>query len=83
MVGEDRTNYTLANSVFVGIAGTNDLLITYLTLGLKRFEYDLPSYAHLVVTYASEFIQVLNYISYYILVIHACMCMDICVCVCV
>ena len=58
LVGEERTNYILANSLFLLVAGSDDLANTYFTFGARRLQYDVPSYADLMVDSASTFIQV-------------------------
>ncbi|KAI3725502.1 hypothetical protein L1987_65292 [Smallanthus sonchifolius] len=57
MVGEERTRYILANSLFLVVAGSDDLANTYFTVGIRRLQYDIPSYADLMVSSASNFIQ--------------------------
>lgn len=57
LVGEEKTNYILTNSIFLVVAGSNDLANTYFTLGMRRLEYDVPSYADLMSASASDFIQ--------------------------
>ncbi|WOG91486.1 hypothetical protein DCAR_0310735 [Daucus carota subsp. sativus] len=57
LVGEERTNYILANSLFLLVAGSDDLANTYFTFGARRLQYDVPSYADLMVDSASTFIQ--------------------------
>nr|XP_043632931.1 GDSL esterase/lipase EXL3-like [Erigeron canadensis] len=57
IVGEEGTKYILANSIFLVVAGTDDLANTYFTVGLRRLQYDIPTYANLIVSFASKFIQ--------------------------
>ncbi|KAK3007330.1 hypothetical protein RJ639_016746 [Escallonia herrerae] len=57
LVGEEETSNILANSLFLLVSGNNDLANTYYTIGLRRLQYDLPSYADLMVASASNFIQ--------------------------
>ncbi|KAK3016598.1 hypothetical protein RJ639_005871 [Escallonia herrerae] len=57
LVGEEETSNILANSLFLVVSGNNDLATTYYTRGLRRLQYDLPSYADLMVASASDFIQ--------------------------
>nr|GEZ30084.1 GDSL esterase/lipase EXL3-like [Tanacetum cinerariifolium] len=57
MVGEERTQYILANSIFLVVASSNDIANTYFTIGIQRLHYDILSYAHLMVSSASNFIQ--------------------------
>ncbi|KAG8389859.1 hypothetical protein BUALT_Bualt01G0022600 [Buddleja alternifolia] len=56
-VGEERTNHILSNGLHLVVAGTDDLANTYFTIGIRRKQYDIPSYADLVVASASTFIQ--------------------------
>ncbi|KAJ9542273.1 hypothetical protein OSB04_028779 [Centaurea solstitialis] len=58
IVGEERTQYILANSVFLVVAGSDDLANTYFTIGIRRLQYDIPSYGNLMVSSASKFIKV-------------------------
>lgn len=57
LVGEERTDYIIANSIYAVVAGSDDLANTYYIVGARRLHYDVPSYANLVVNYASTFIQ--------------------------
>ncbi|KAI3776498.1 hypothetical protein L1987_46283 [Smallanthus sonchifolius] len=57
IVGEERTHYILANTLFLVVAGSDDLANTYFTIGIRRLQYDIPSYADLMVSSASNFIQ--------------------------
>lgn len=57
LVGEERTNYILANSIYLLVAGSNDIATTYFTLGFRKSQYDVASYADLMVDSASTFIQ--------------------------
>ena len=58
MVGEERTQNILANSLFLVVASSNDIATTYYTIGIQRLQYDISSYADLMVSSASNFIQV-------------------------
>ncbi|KAM7462534.1 hypothetical protein LguiA_030655 [Lonicera macranthoides] len=57
IVGEEGSNYILANAMFMVIAGTDDLANTYYTLGIGRLHYNLNSYTDLMVENASKFVQ--------------------------
>ncbi|XP_017246206.1 GDSL esterase/lipase EXL3-like [Daucus carota subsp. sativus] len=59
LVGEERTRYILANSLFLVVAGSDDIANTYFTFG-ARLRYDVPSYTDLMVSYASDFIQAID-----------------------
>ncbi|XP_023768914.2 GDSL esterase/lipase EXL3 [Lactuca sativa] len=57
IVGEERTRFILANSLFIVVASSNDLANTYFTLGVRKLHYDISSYTDLMVSSASNFIQ--------------------------
>lgn len=67
LVGEERRNYILANSVCLLVAGNNDFLNTYFGLTSTRLQYTISSYANLLIDSASTVIQVLYiYVHFYI-----------------
>ncbi|GFZ10451.1 GDSL-like Lipase/Acylhydrolase superfamily protein [Actinidia rufa] len=53
-VGEQRTNDILTNSIYLVIAGSDDLANTYFTIGLRKLQYDINSYTNLLVQSASK-----------------------------
>ncbi|CAH9054954.1 unnamed protein product [Cuscuta europaea] len=55
--GEEETKFITDNSLFLVVAGSNDIANTYFTLGLRRLQYDVNSYTDLLVQKASSFIQ--------------------------
>lgn len=57
IAGEERTNNILTNSIFFVVAGTVDFGQSYYITGIRKAQYDVPSYADLVVGYASNFLQ--------------------------
>ncbi|KAL1822896.1 hypothetical protein ACET3Z_009674 [Daucus carota] len=57
LAGEERANYIIANSLYFVVAGSDDLANTYFIIGSRRLQYDVPSYADLLVNSASTFIQ--------------------------
>ncbi|KAL4578993.1 hypothetical protein LXL04_015128 [Taraxacum kok-saghyz] len=57
IVGEKRTQSILANSLFLVVAGSDDLANTYFTIGIRKLQYDIPSYTNLMVSSASDFIK--------------------------
>lgn len=59
IVGKARTNYILANAVFIVVAGTDDIANTYFTIGIRRLQYDIDSYTDLMVASASNFMKVI------------------------
>lgn len=50
IVGEERTRFILANSLFIVVASSNDLANTYFTLGVRKLHYDISSYTDLMVS---------------------------------
>ncbi|KAH7849900.1 hypothetical protein Vadar_024713 [Vaccinium darrowii] len=66
MVGEDRTNFILTNSLYLVVAGSNDLTNTYFLLGIRRLQYDIDSYTDFMVRSASNFVKVLPSSSFII-----------------
>ncbi|KAL3340794.1 hypothetical protein AABB24_029100 [Solanum stoloniferum] len=57
LVGEDRKNEILANSLYMLVTGANDITNTYFGMPLRKSYYDVPSYADLLVNFASSFVQ--------------------------
>ncbi|KAM5565185.1 GDSL esterase/lipase EXL3-like [Rosa sericea] len=55
--GEQRTNFILANSLFLVVAGSDDIANTYFTIGIRKAEYDVPAYTDLMVNSATSFLQ--------------------------
>jgi hypothetical protein len=58
IVGANRTNFILAKSLFALVLGSCDIANTYFGPTSRRVQYDLASYADLMVNYASEFLEV-------------------------
>lgn len=48
----------LSNSLYLVIAGTDDLANTYFSTGVGRLEYDIGAYTNLMVDSAFNFIKV-------------------------
>ncbi|GAB2268222.1 hypothetical protein Dimus_003200 [Dionaea muscipula] len=59
MVGEERANFIIANSVALLVSSSNDIAITYFGLGIQRAKYDVNSYTDMITSSASSFVQVL------------------------
>ncbi|CAN4077026.1 unnamed protein product [Withania somnifera] len=57
LVGEKEATDILRNSLFLVVAGSDDLANTYFTVGIRRLQYDLIAYTDLMVSGASNFIQ--------------------------
>lgn len=60
LVGGEKASYILANAMFLIVAGSDDIANTYFTFGIRKAQYDVNSYADLVVSSASSFIQDLH-----------------------
>ncbi|CAA0816654.1 GDSL esterase/lipase EXL3 [Striga hermonthica] len=57
VVGEEKAKYILSNSIYLVVAGSDDVANTYFTIGTRRVQYDVSSYADFLVSSASSFIQ--------------------------
>lgn len=58
VVGEEKTKFILGNSLYLVVAGSDDLANTYFSLHARNLLYDLPAYTDLMANSASTFIQV-------------------------
>ncbi|KAF5740885.1 GDSL esterase/lipase EXL3-like [Tripterygium wilfordii] len=56
-VGEERTNFILSKSIFVVVAGSDDIANTYFALRVRKIQYDVPAYTDLIANSASTFIK--------------------------
>ncbi|GFP80719.1 GDSL esterase/lipase exl3 [Phtheirospermum japonicum] len=59
-VGEEKANKILSNSIHLVVAGSDDIANTYFTIGIRREQHDISSYADILVSSASSFIQELH-----------------------
>ncbi|XP_020204884.1 GDSL esterase/lipase EXL1 [Cajanus cajan] len=57
VVGEDRTEFILANSIFIVVFGSNDISNTYFLSRIRQLQYDLPAYTDLMLSSASNFLK--------------------------
>ncbi|CAN6539188.1 unnamed protein product [Malus baccata var. baccata] len=57
IVGEEKTNFIIQNSLILVVAGSNDISNTYFLSGVRELEYDVPSYTDFMLKYASDFIK--------------------------
>ncbi|CAL5205790.1 unnamed protein product [Lathyrus oleraceus] len=55
LVGDDRTNFILANSLFFVALGSNDISNTYYLSHMRQVEYDFPTYSDFLVNSAYNF----------------------------
>lgn len=63
-VGEEKGNKILSNSLYLVVAGSDDLANTYFTIGIGKRLYDIASYTDLMVSSASAFIKVKTVATY-------------------
>ncbi|CAO2833752.1 unnamed protein product [Amaranthus hypochondriacus] len=57
LVGVGKTKFILTNSIFLVVAGSDDIANTYFTI--RQFQYDVNSYTDLMLRQASSFVQAL------------------------
>ena len=58
MVGENRTNFIIANSVVLVVSGTDDIANTYFIARVRQLQYDVPAYTDLMLNSATDFLKV-------------------------
>ncbi|MED6180793.1 GDSL esterase/lipase exl3 [Stylosanthes scabra] len=56
IVGEERTNFIISNSLYVVVAGSDDIANTYFVVH-ARIEYDIPAYTDLMSNSATNFVK--------------------------
>ncbi|XP_027341164.1 GDSL esterase/lipase At1g20120-like [Abrus precatorius] len=56
-VGEERTNFILAKSIFIISMGSNDISITYFMTPIRRHKYDIAEYTSMLVNTSSDFVK--------------------------
>ncbi|XP_039044341.1 GDSL esterase/lipase EXL3-like [Hibiscus syriacus] len=57
VVGEDQTNFIVAKSMILVVAGSDDIANTYFVLRARKLQYDIPAYTDLMVNSAAEFVK--------------------------
>ncbi|CAM8912519.1 unnamed protein product [Rhodiola kirilowii] len=57
LVGENQTNYIIARSLFLVVAGSDDLANTYYISRVRQVEYDIPAYTDLMANEAAKFFE--------------------------
>ncbi|KAK9129424.1 hypothetical protein Sjap_009911 [Stephania japonica] len=57
MVSENRTQSIISESLYVVVAGSNDISNTYFDSPTRRLQYDISTYTDFMVQYAKAFIQ--------------------------
>ncbi|KAI9109156.1 hypothetical protein K1719_019779 [Acacia pycnantha] len=55
--GEEKTNFVLSKSLVLVVASANDIANSYFATGVRRMQYDIPSYTDLLLHHASSFYQ--------------------------
>ncbi|XP_021622915.2 GDSL esterase/lipase EXL3-like [Manihot esculenta] len=58
LVGEEKTQFILSNSLYLVVAGSDDIANTYFILRARKLQYDVAGYTDLMANYASTFVQV-------------------------
>ncbi|KAL7117550.1 hypothetical protein ACP275_03G078200 [Erythranthe tilingii] len=56
IAGDEKSSAILRESLFL-VDGGNDYTITYFGTPFRKFQYDVPSYTDLLVSYSSTFVQ--------------------------
>ncbi|XP_074279107.1 GDSL esterase/lipase EXL3-like [Silene latifolia] len=58
MVGEERTEYIMKNSIFLVVAGSDDIVVSYFDTRTRRMNmYDVDGYASFLANSSSSFVQ--------------------------
>ncbi|KAG6699498.1 hypothetical protein I3842_08G069400 [Carya illinoinensis] len=57
IVGEERTNFILSKSLYLVVAGSDDIANTYFLSHARELEYDVPSYTDLMLDKATTFFK--------------------------
>lgn len=58
IMGEERTNFIVANGLVCILTGSNDISNTYFVSGIRKLHYDVDSYTDLMLYHASQFLKV-------------------------
>lgn len=66
LVGEDRANFIIENSMYFVVQGSNDISNTYFFTHVREVQYDVPAYADLMLNAATNFLTVCFYSKYYV-----------------
>ncbi|KAL5557832.1 hypothetical protein UlMin_034043 [Ulmus minor] len=57
VVGMERSQTIIANSLFLISGGNNDILFSYFGTSIRKLQYDVPTYTDLLATWASSFFK--------------------------
>ena len=63
IVGEEKANKILSESVYLVSAVSVDLALTYFTIGVRRLQFNVAAYTDFLVASASKFVQVIVYLQ--------------------
>ncbi|KAJ0969921.1 hypothetical protein J5N97_022798 [Dioscorea zingiberensis] len=61
IAGERRAENIISKGLHIVCVGSDDIANTYFLTPLRKTHYDIPSYANLVVSYASSFFEILRF----------------------
>lgn len=64
LVGVDRANFIIENSIYLVVQGSNDISNTYFLSHIRELQYDILSYADLMLNGATNFLTVCTYSKY-------------------
>lgn len=59
-IGKKQTEELISKSLYVISAGTNDFIVSYITLKVRELSYSVTEYEKLIVQYVLKFTQVSN-----------------------
>ncbi|GAA0149881.1 hydrolase [Lithospermum erythrorhizon] len=57
LVGEEKANFIVENSLYLVVSGNNDLIVNYFSYMTERRKLDVATYANLLASYALDFVQ--------------------------
>ncbi|KAH7838129.1 hypothetical protein Vadar_022390 [Vaccinium darrowii] len=57
VIGKKRTKKLVKNALYIVSAGTNDFVVNYFTVPIRRRKYNLPSYMEFLLQLIQEFMQ--------------------------
>ncbi|RDX62481.1 GDSL esterase/lipase, partial [Mucuna pruriens] len=55
--GEEKTNFILSKSLVLVVSSSNDIANTYFAFGVRKLQYDIPTYTDMLVQIASSFVK--------------------------
>ncbi|KAL0353024.1 UNVERIFIED_CONTAM: GDSL esterase/lipase [Sesamum angustifolium] len=58
-IGKDKTKELINNALFLVSAGTNDFVVNYFTIPIRRYNYTIPSYMNFMLQEARQLLQAL------------------------